>query len=185
MQENDGSQTNIAVFAETFSRLSSLDFYQYEDRFLQYYSTMFQACVQACRPNDLARQITSALRKKGYTVVIATNPIFPRAATYSRLYWLGLNPADFALVTTYEDSYTSKPNPEYFREVCRRISKAPGDCVHIGNNVAEDGAACQAGIPVMLVEDCLINREGLPLEGFWCGSLLDVLEWAKNLPLLK
>ena len=38
------------------------------------------------------------------------------------------------------------------------------------------------GIPVMLVEDCLINRRDLPMEGFWRGSLQDVLDWAKNLP---
>lgn len=182
MQENDGSKTNALVFAETFQHLTGLDFSQLEDRFLQYYSTLFQSTVQACRPSDLARQITNALLEKGYTVVIATNPIFPRVATYARLYWLGLDPRDFALVTTYEDSRTSKPNSAYFLEVCRRIGKPPEDCVHIGNNVHEDGAAREVGIPVMLVEDCLINRRDLPMEGFWRGSLQDVLDWAKNLP---
>ncbi len=183
MENNPGGKSNRSVFAESFAALG-LEFYSRESRFLQYYNTDFRDCLAACQPTPLAREITDLLLEKGYTVAIATNPIFPRDATRNRLKWIGLDPDRFALVTTYEDIDRAKPDPEYFREVCRRIGKRPEECVHIGNHVREDGGARDAGIPVMLVTDCLINHDQTPLDDFWVGTLEDVRNWAAELPVL-
>lgn len=182
MVQNDGSRTNREAFAETFSRESGLDYYEHEARFLEYYRTTFQECVRVCRISDLSRRIVELLRKKGYTVAIATNPIFPRIATASRLRWLGLDEASFPLVTTFENSRYAKPNPDYYRAVCRQLSVSPEDCVMVGNDVGEDGCARELGMEVMLVEDFLYNPGQLPVDGFAMGSLQDVFAWASALP---
>ena len=54
----------------------------------------------------------------------------------------------------------------------------------VGNDVEEDGAARAAGMDVILVTDCLINKKNLPLDGFYLSTLRDVLTWAEQLPAL-
>lgn len=182
MVRNDGSRTNREAFAEVFSRESGIDYWENEARFLEFYRTGFQDCARVCRLTDCSRRIVEALREKGYTVAIATNPIFPEVATHSRLRWLGLDPASFPLVTAFENSHYAKPNPAYYEEVCRALGAAPADCLMIGNDVREDGCARQLGMEVFLVEDCLLNPDGLPTVGFATGSLEDVRRWAEALP---
>ena len=179
---NDGSRTNREAFAEAFGRESGVDYFANEDRFLEYYRVGFQACAQVCQIGDVSRAVVEALRERGYSVAIATNPIFPQIATESRLRWLGLDPASFPLVTTFENSRFAKPNLNYYREVCRKLDVAPGDCLMIGNDVREDGCARELGMEVFLVTDHLLNPENLPIDGFAAGSLEDVLRWAKSLP---
>ena len=179
---NDGSKPNREAFAEVFSAKSGLDYYSREDEFYHFYETGFQNCVQSCRPTALSGMIVHTLQKKGYLVAIATNPLFPEIATHSRLRWLGLDPSEFPLVTTFEASCTAKPNPAYYLEVCRRLGVRPEDCIMVGNDVTEDGAAAKVGMEVVLVADCLINKKNLPLDSFVTCTLQDVLAWAQALP---
>ncbi len=180
--KNNGSMSNREAFAAAFSSLGIMDFYENEERFLQFYRTDFQECVKACRVTDLSRRIIHILKEKGYKLVIATNPIFPQIATYSRLKWLGLDADDFLLVTTYENSSHAKPNPEYYSEICDKLSLNPADCVMIGNDTAEDGSAAAAGMDVIIVSDCLINKGNLPLDNYTVITLEGLIEWASRLP---
>ena len=89
-----------------------------------------------------------------------TNPIFPAVATESRIRWAGLEPEEFALYTTYENTSYCKPNPAYYRDLIRRLSLDPQRCLMVGNDVSEDmEAASAAGMQVFLLTDCLINRK--------------------------
>lgn len=182
MAMNDGSRTNRETFADVFTRESGVDYFENEERFLDYYRTVFQECRKICPISDVSRRIVDTLRQKGYTVAIATNPIFPEVATHSRLRWLGLDPASFPLVTTFENSVHAKPNPDYYRDVCRALNVSPEDCVMIGNDVIEDGCAAGLGMSVFLVEDFLYNPKNASTDGFPMGSLQDVLTWAEALP---
>lgn len=182
MVKNDGSRTNREAFAAVFSQALGVDYYEQEAEFLDYYAREFQRCADVCRPSELSRKIVTTLQHKGYTVAVATNPIFPEIATQSRLRWAGLEGVTFPLVTTFETSTYAKPNPEYYRQVCDRLGVQPKDCIHIGNDVLEDGAAKTLGVEVLLIEDCLVNEKQLPTEGFSMGSLEDLLAWAEALP---
>lgn len=61
------------------------------------------------------------MKAKGYPLVLATNPLFPRMATLERVAWAGLDPADFVLITTFENCRFTKPNPGYFLEILEVI----------------------------------------------------------------
>lgn len=184
MMMNDGSRTNREAFAEVFTEKCGVDYYENEEQLLEFYRTDFQDCITTCSITDLSREIVHTLKQKGYQVAVATNPIFPQVATYSRLRWLGMEPEEFSLVTTFEDSHYAKPNPEYYREVCERLGVQPEECIMFGNDVEEDGAAAKLGIRVMLVTDCLLNRKNLPTDEFESGTLAEVLEWAQALPVI-
>lgn len=181
MAVNDGTRTNREAFAESFVR-DGYDFYGNEERYLEYYRTDFQKCAGVCPITDVSKTIVHTLQGKGYQVAVATNPIFPQIATWSRLRWLGLTPEEFPLVTTFENSHFAKPNPKYYLEVCEKLGVSPKDCVMIGNDVEEDGCAASLGMEVFLVKDWMLNTKNLPLEGFQTGTLEEVLEWARELP---
>ncbi len=182
MMKNNGPKTNREVFAEVFTARTGRDYYAGEKDFDSFYQTLYQRCLDACQPTELAAKIVDTLQKKGYTVVIATSPLYPAIAAQSRVRWAGLDKYDFPLVTTFDDFHTAKPNPNYYLEVCEKLHVKPEECIMVGNDAEEDGAARAAGMDVILVTDCLINKKNLPLEGFYPATLADVLAWAESLP---
>ena len=127
------------------------------------------------------QEMLKLAREKAELVVLATNPLFPMVGQRSRMGWIGLAPEDFDLVTAYETDRYCKPNPEYFRDVCRRIGAEPEQCVMIGNDETEDmSAATAAGIPAcFLVTDCRIAG-----EAGWDGpqgTFTEMLNWLRAL----
>jgi HAD superfamily hydrolase (TIGR01509 family) len=123
--------------------------------------------ARACTgENPLAKKAVLAARAKAEKVVLATNPLFPLIGQKSRMSWVGLSPEDFDLVTSYESDSYCKPNPEYFRSVCKRIGVAPEECLLIGNDETEDMyAGSLAGMDCYLVTDCMISSEAHPWTG--------------------
>lgn len=179
---NDGTKPNAVRFAEKFTSESGIRYEDAETRFMDYYAGAFNDCAAVCPITDTGRDIVKVLQQKGYTVAVATNPIFPEIAMAARLRWVGLDIAQFPRVSTFENSSHAKPNPEYYREFCEKLGAKPEDCIMIGNDVEEDGIARSLGIEVMLVTDCLLNKKSLPYDDYPTGTLLDVLAWAKSLP---
>lgn len=179
---NDGSKTNQEAFRHYLNEHTILNYDECEDEFMDFYKNDFQKCVTACNLTDLSKKIIEELQNKGYQVAIATNPIFPQIATYSRLKWLNIEPERFPLVTTFENSHYAKPNPKYYEEVCHKLKVKPENCIMVGNDVKEDGVAAKIGIEVKLIEDCLLNADQLSIESFEKGSLLQFYTWCRNLP---
>ena len=185
MVGNNGTRANRDAFAEAFSASTGLDYGSREEEFLRYYHTEFQNCREVCMPTDLSGKIVDTLQEKGYIVAIATNPMFPEIATQSRLRWLDIDPKRFPLVTTFENCGTAKPNPAYYLEVCSRLGVQPSDCIMIGNDAQEDGAAASVGMEVILVRDCLIDRTGHDADRYISvDSLQEILSWAEQLPCI-
>ena len=117
----------------------------------------------------------------GLRTVLATNPLFPAIATHSRIRWAGLEPEDFSWVTTYENSSFCKPNPAYYREILDKLGLQPQECVMVGNDVGEDGAAAKLGLPVFLLTDCLIQKPGTDASQMPKGSFSDLKNWLETL----
>ena len=57
------------------------------------------------------------------------------------------------------------------------MRSAPGDCLMIGNDVAEDLVAGNLGIKTFLVEDWLLNPKNLPIEADYRGSFADLVDY--------
>ena len=45
---------------------------------------------------------------RGYRIAIATDPLFPRKATYHRLRWAGFDPERFELISSFEHFHFTK-----------------------------------------------------------------------------
>lgn len=185
MMKNEGERLNREVFWEAFSSVLGADMRPYEGEFESFYKNEFNSVRSVASPAPLANECVKELRRRGYTVVLATNPIFPAVATEARVEWAGLDKDDFALITTYENSRFCKPNPSYFTDILERIGKRPRDCIMIGNDTEEDGAALKLGIPVFLLGDCIIETEEHRAESFERLSFKDLKNYIDSLPILN
>ena len=138
MAKNDGSQSNESAFWNTFASVygnRSLDDYKiFED----FYTNIFPSVQSVCGFDPMANEVIKAAKERGYRLALATNPMFPKAATYERIRWAGLDHADFDLITTYENCSTSKPNPAYYKDVLRRMNCTVEESLMVGNDVGED-----------------------------------------------
>lgn len=179
MYGNDGSLTNEKLFwqeAEKDCGQKILDDYHL---FEEYYNEEFQNIGRLCIPDPEKIKLVREWKEQ-YQQVLATNPLFPTIATRSRIRWAGLDPEDFELITTYENSHYTKPSPDYFREVLHSIGARPEECLMIGNDVQEDGGALKAGIPLFILDEFLINPDQKSLDGIPHGSLEDLRTFLKE-----
>lgn len=181
MVKNDGSQTNEAAFWNCFAEIFGENARKDEPLFDSFYRTDFQKVQSVCGYEPKAAQVVRKLREMGYTLALATNPIFPAVATESRMKWAGLNREDFVLYTTYENSSYCKPNPEYYREILGKLGAAPEDCLMIGNDATEDLAAEKLGMKVFVLTDCLINKEDKDLSDYPQGDFDALMEYVQTL----
>jgi len=180
MVKNDGSRKNDAVFWEVFESIFGAGSRKDEPLFEEYYHTDFQKVRDICGFDPRAGEAIREVKAMGLRVALATNPLFPAIATHSRVKWAGLNPEDFDLITTYENSRFCKPNPAYYQDVMDTLGVDPEECVMVGNDVTEDMVAQQLGARVFLLTDCLINKSGEDISRYPHGSFPELLAFIRE-----
>lgn len=158
MVKNDGSISNEEAFWNLFANRFGNEVLNDLPKFEEFYRTEFQKVSASCGYNERAKEIIEFVKQKGLKPVLATNPLFPQIATYSRARWAGLNPEDFAYITTYENSSFCKPNPMYYQQILEKLGLKAEECVMVGNDSREDTVPAQLGMSVFLLTDCLINK---------------------------
>lgn len=169
MTVNDGTRTNEQAFWEAFCR-------RYpngrgdEVAFDNFYRNEFQQIKSVSVKDERANGIVKYLKDRGFTVVLATSPMFPKIATESRVEWAGLSKEDFALITTFENSCFSKPNLEYYKWVASKVGVEPCECLMVGNDVDDDMVAKKLGMKVFLLTDRLVNRKNADIGEYPRGS---------------
>ena len=181
MVKNDGRQSNEAVFWQVFTGIFGQEAMKDLPLFEEFYETEFQEARRSCGFNPAAAETVRALHAMGYTTVLATNPLFPPVATQSRVRWAGLEPEDFAFITTYDNSSFCKPNPDYYREILGKLKLKSEECLMVGNDVGEDMIAEALGMQVFLLTDCLINRDGSDISRYPHGSFPELLSCIRSL----
>ena len=147
-----------------------------------FYATDFDGARSCLTARTDRSGLIRSLRRRGYGVVLATNPIFPAVAIETRLGWVGLSQADFDYVTAYENSRRSKPSPGYYRDILSHLGRRGEECLMVGNNPVDDMAALQAGLAVYLVTDCLENPGGVTVEDYPHGSFRELEASLERLP---
>lgn len=177
MIANDGEKSNEEVFWDTFEAVYDEDKRQDAPYFESFYKTDFEKIKSIMGFDERARGIVAALKEQGIITVLATNPVFPAVATEARMRWAGLTPDLFDLVTTYENIGYCKPNPEYYREILRRLNLSPENCVMVGNDVDDDMIAEVLGMRVFLLTDRLVNRRGADISRYPQGGFADLAEF--------
>lgn len=181
MVRNDGGCTNKEVFWRCMNEIIPVPEERAEELTLQFYNGEFNKAIVSTQPNPLADQVVKKAKEKGLRVYLATNPVFPRPATMSRIKWAGLDSEDFEVITTYEDYSYCKPNVEYFRTIVEQFGLNPEECLMVGNDVEEDLVIRQLGIKTFLLTDTMENKKNLPIETEYMGTMEELLVFVNGL----
>lgn len=156
----------------------------------RYAACLEQFCqndLESLRPlvtgHPLASQLIESSLSRGWKVVLATNPIFPRVVIDARLAWGELDRDVFHHVTAYETAHFCKPNPLFFEEVMARLQIPAENCLMVGNDTLHDLSASQVGMKTCLLTPWSIKRPGAHFKADWQGNheeLLALIEKPTN-----
>lgn len=178
MLKNDGSRKNADAFWEAFTAIWGEGSRSLEVTLRSFYAEEFNKTKSILREVKPVRQLIDALKQAGFTLCLATNPVFPPEAVRSRLSWIGLMPEDFVHVTTYDNSRFCKPAAGYYRDILSLLGKAPEECLMIGNNPFDDMSALQeVGMEGYLITDHLENGSNMDITAFRHGDFAAFLRF--------
>jgi len=181
IENTDPGVTNAEVFAADFFPKVGRSQAELMPVFDEFYRTKFPLLRASCSGlPGLARQAVQTAVNRGFEIVLATNPLFPRVAIEERMRWIDILDMPWRLITAYEEMHACKPQPAYYKEVLELIGRRPEECLMAGNDVEEDGVAAQLGCDVYFVTDFLINRSGRPLPAGRHGKLADLISFLET-----
>ena len=181
MIKSDGSLRNDELFWKVFQSIAGRFNAEHMAAVDDFYANEFQSVQQVCGFSPRAAEVIRKVKELGFVPVLATNPLFPRAATESRVRWAGMQPEDFAYITVYDNSYFCKPNVAYYEEILRILGASADECVMVGNDAREDTAVEALDMPVFLLTDCLINADGRDISKYPNGGFDELITFIESL----
>jgi FMN phosphatase YigB (HAD superfamily) len=170
MQAAHPGITNREAFNTDFLERTGIDMDEHWDVFERFYAEEFPGLHGGAGPAKGARRAIEVARGLGLAVVVATQPIFPRAAIEARIAWAGLADAGLDLLTTYEIMHACKPLPDFFVEAAGMAGCEPRDCIMVGDDPQLDLPAADIGMRTFYV-----GRVQGPTAD-WTGDLDDLAD---------
>ena len=179
----ESNQTNLEKYYKYFKEyVGEENFNGYLDKFNKFYeSSLFDKCKDSTFVNQNMVAAISYLKDRGYKLVIATNPFFPKLAIEKRIKWANLDINDFEFVTFGEESHYLKPHLEYYLEILKKLNiENSSEVMMVGNDVEEDMVSSKLGFETYLVTDCMLSRYGCENKVKNKGTSSDFLVYVKE-----
>ena len=173
------------AFEASFYPALNLDVDKFQAAAERFYAEVFPKLRELTYQKPKAVRLIEYAQKRGYTIAIATNPLFPMTAISQRLSWANLSPDKFKfqLISSYETFHFAKPALEYFAEVMARLGWPEGSVIMVGDDIEKDILpASKLGLPTFWVNfdgNDLQNGFEIPVSR---GNLGDVLSWLHEIP---
>ena len=155
-QEPATCQTNAAAMLNALSRELPLTEAELAPAISGFYATDYARLKAMTAPVARAVELVETLLAQKVLVAIATNPLYPQAATLERVGWAGLSDFvdDFAFITHSENMHFAKPSRAYFAETIARVGVEPDEALLIGDSMRNDIEPASAiGIQAWRVQD--------------------------------
>lgn len=180
---NDGSMKNAERFWQAVLPLLGDRAHEFAAAIDEFYDVGYQACKQPMMPHPDIPTMIQTLKQKGYQLVIATGPVFYEKAIHHRIRWAGLNPTDFALITSLNTSSFGKPNPAYYQEILTLLGKNATECMMVGNDIHNDMiGAEQVGLSTYLITTHLMPNLADQKNRYRNGTYDDFISFVSQLP---
>ncbi len=153
----------------------------------QFYAEIFPELRKYTAPRPEAIELVTSALDRGWQVVIATNPLFPRTAILQRLGWAGLSPDifNFKWITSYEQSHFSKPHPAFYAEILGCLNWPSGPLAMIGNSLEDDILPAEKlGLPTYWLHEA--DSEAPARNALsQTGALENVLPWLEKIEMTQ
>lgn len=184
MVENTEYKTNEEIFMTDFTTRMNMELPFLQERFNSFYDTGFLKIKELVLDIKCIKESVSILKSKGYTVALATNPLFPEKAIHHRIRWAGFEPEDFSYISTFERNHYCKPQLKYYEEILKDIGKEPLDCLMVGNDVQEDLIAKKLGMKTYLITNHMLHRTKEEITTDYTGKYENFYEFVLSLPTI-
>ncbi len=168
------------AFEATFFPGLGLDEHFFRGLAERFYAEVFPTLQGLTRPIDESVPLVEEAQRRGYPLVVATNPLFPLTAIEQRLAWANLPVERYAfdLVASYESFHFVKPDPAFFAEALARLGWPDGSAIVVGDDVEREVVAGrQVGLPVFWITRPGVETPEETLGPTARGKLGDVLPW--------
>jgi HAD superfamily hydrolase (TIGR01549 family) len=132
--------TNSRITVELLSQQAGIDVTEAAAGLQTFYREVYPALRAYTSPVEAAANLVADLKRRGYAVVIATNPIYPAEAIYQRLAWgrLPCSPDDYSFISHADNMHFAKPDAAYYAEILARVGTEPDEAVMVGDSVTND-----------------------------------------------
>jgi FMN phosphatase YigB (HAD superfamily) len=177
---NRPDRTLKEVFDSYFYPALGVEEEDIRDLIERFYVEKYSRLREITKERSEAVKLVEEAVRRGYQVVIATNPLFPKTALQQRLEWAGLDPENgqIALLPSYETFHFVKPNPVFFAECLALLGWPEGPVVMVGNDFQADIFPAQKiGLPTFYTPDASQPALESGLDSGPAGSIEDVLPW--------
>jgi FMN phosphatase YigB (HAD superfamily) len=140
VDNNSPDRTLKQAFDQAFYPQIGINQQDLKELFDAFYIEKFPSLKKLTQFRPEAVNMVDEAFNRGYTVAIATNPLFPRSAIVQRLEWAGLSPQkyNFSLIPSYETAYFAKPNLSFFTEILSLLGWPEGPVVMVGDDFHHD-----------------------------------------------
>ena len=177
----DPTRTLVEVFDSRFYPNLGIPKEKLVDVIEDFYDNIFPNLELHTRKRVDAVSFVEWALSRGYRVAIATDPLFPRKATYHRLRWAGLDPQAIELISTPEHFHFTKTHPAYYAEVLGRLGWPEGPVLMVGNDVVRDlEPAHRLGVATYFIDGDAVSSPGFEAGR---GRLSDLQPWLESIDL--
>jgi len=175
------SKTNEEAFMDALQALVNEDITWMQERFNQFYLNEFDQIKIAVTPNPSIQEAVKLLKEKGYRLIIATNPMFPKIAIDKRIEWTGCDRNDFEYVTSFEKNHYCKPQLKFYEEVLSDLNLDASQCLMVGNDINEDMIVSKINMSTYLITNHVIQDTIIPDSVNYSGNYDDFYQFVKDL----
>lgn len=175
------SKTNEEAFMDALQALVNEDITWMQERFNQFYLNEFDQIKIAVTPNPSIQKAVKLLKEKGYRLIIATNPMFPKIAIEKRIEWTGCDRNDFEYVTSFEKNHYCKPQLKFYEEVLSDLDLDASQCLMVGNDINEDMIVSKLNMSTYLITNHVIQNTIIPDSVNYSGNYDDFYQFVKDL----
>ena len=179
MKHSDGIRTNYDVFWESFEKASGYTREEIEPVITVYYQTDYTHIGDDYVPDQDMQKAVRLLQEKGYELIVATTPVVPLIANQERVRWSGLADIPWKDITSFETYNYSKPNLNYYQQICDKYNLNPAECMMIGDSLVKDFPSTELGMDFFLI----LNADSPEAEQNFAGKKGDrkaLLEYVQN-----
>lgn len=164
-------QNNEDVFFSYFSNTTGVSESTARNRFDSFYIDVFPGFSRFGAPVEGAAQLVDAASARGFVLVLATTPIFPRAAILERMKWCRIPSEPFKIISDMESTRFCKPQAGYFLDIADTLVIPPEKCLMAGNDSSHDLAAGKVGMKTFLATTHRVDRSEPAAEPDFSGDL--------------
>ncbi len=173
--KNASGKNNYEYFFDVFTPMINRPRSEIESILVDFYTNEFSILKKFVNPRPQSRQVVQQALDLGVKIVLATSPLFPRAAIQARMQWAGIADLPFHHITDIENCSASKSQLKYYQDLFAYLKVRPDRSLMVGDD-KDDLRAGLLGCATFLVQSPMTTLDDTLPPPTFRGTLQDLSE---------